>query len=164
MDTFKFKEQFDLKPPEGFKTTKETFITRGINFPALIKKVKENNHFNFSYKNFLSNNEEQQILSPDGITTGTGRFLDVPLYLKTKEGKQVEVKLKGKLNTREGQLDIRQNKVRFAFKMNAKRREIAYITKINYFFNNRTAIELSTFSYDQFILLSNELIFQQTPK
>lgn len=164
MSTFKFQEQFGLASPQSFtRTNEDDFITSGINFPKLVKHIKENNHFYFSYKDFLVTKQKSGISSV-GIPISSPRLFDTPLFLKNELGEQVKINIKGKLNTREGQLDIRQNKVRFGFDLNSRKRKIEFITRIKYFFNNENAIEFSTFSYEHFLALSNELIIAQSPE
>jgi len=165
MNTFEFADRFGYKPPIKFNENQEIeFYKKGINYPLLIQEIKEKNHLYFDYKNFKSKIHGQDVISYDGITVDNGQLEDIPLYIRDKEGGNKKIKIKAKLNTREGRINIRQNKVFFGFEFNANKRKLSYKINIKYEFNNQTAIELKTFSYNDFLLLSTHLDLEQTLK
>ncbi len=159
-NTFQLADKFGYESP--FQNQENEFYERGILFNKLVNDIKNNNHFYFDYRRFISNIPETDIITPDGIGAPTGRLEDEPLFIRDKEGNNRRIKIKGRLNTRGGQLDIRQGRVFFAFKLNAREKITEYKVRIKYRFNNNLAVELTTFSYDDFSLLTNHIILEQT--
>ena len=162
---FKLTDRIGFSPPFQFTGVQEEgFYEGGIDYDKLVNEIKQNNHFYFDFKNFKSGTPETQVIFPDGLSVNTGRFVDEPLYLKDKNGTNRQIKIKGRLNTREGQLDIRINKAFHVFEIDVAKKKIKYKTRIKYLFSNNLAVELTTFSYSNFSLLSEYIVIEQTPK